>query len=425
MHYKGGIFITALLLMQSLAALGHESADSAEVRFRQGHSVLVPDYEGNRGRLDSLIGKLGKVPAADSLFHYSVKRIDVIGGASPEGSVEINRRLSRRRASAIFDYVGARVALPDSLTSFTFLGRDWRGLRQLVADDPAVPYRDETLALLDTIISDIGTTSETDSPGHLRRLKGLRGGVPYRYMYTRLFPALRASTLTVEYTAIPRLLPISLPDLPLTSDAPAFPAPEFPVMTPAVEKKPFYMALKSNLLYDALALPSLGAEFYVGKNYSVVANWTYGWWDTDRTHHYWRAYGGDLAVRRWFGRKAEEKPLTGHHVGVYAGVVTFDFEFGGTGYMAGLPGQTLWHRCLLNAGIEYGYSLPVGRRINIDFTIGLGYLGGRYIKYVPGKNGYLWESTHQLHWVGPTKAEISLVWLIGRGNYNRGKGGKS
>ncbi|MCD8273384.1 MAG: DUF3575 domain-containing protein, partial [Alistipes sp.] len=27
------------------------------------------------------------------------------------------------------------------------------------------------------------------------------------------------------------------------------------------------------------------------------------------------------------------------------------------------------------------------------------------------------------HWFGPTKAEISLVWLLGRGNYNEKKGG--
>nr|WP_147351517.1 DUF3575 domain-containing protein [Bacteroides caccae] len=27
-------------------------------------------------------------------------------------------------------------------------------------------------------------------------------------------------------------------------------------------------------------------------------------------------------------------------------------------------------------------------------------------------------------WFGPTKAGISLVWLIGRGNYNEKKGGR-
>ena len=91
--------------------------------------------------------------------------------------------------------------------------------------------------------------------------------------------------------------------------------------------------------------------------------------------------------------------------------------------MGGLPGGTLWDRCNINAGIEYGYSLPIGRRLNLDFTIGIGYIGGKYYEYVPRDGHYVWQSTHRLNWVGPTKAEVSLVWLIGCDNYNRRKGG--
>lgn len=148
----------------------------------------------------------------------------------------------------------------------------------------------------------------------------------------------------------------------------------------------------------------------------------YGWWDIDRTHYYWRAYGGTLGARRWFGKAARRKPLTGHHVGVYAGIVTYDFELGGRGYMGGKPHGTLWDRFNVVAGVEYGYSLPVSRRLNIDFSIGIGYLGGTYYEYVPKDRYYIWQSTHRLRWFGPTKAEISLVWLVGRGNYNSRKG---
>lgn len=189
------------------------------------------------------------------------------------------------------------------------------------------------------------------------------------------------------------------------------------------EYKPFYMALKTNLLYDALALPNIGAEFYLGKNLSLTANWMYGWWDRNRTHFYWRAYGGDITLRWWFGPQAHDKPLTGHHLGIYGGIVTYDFELGKTGYMGGIPHHSLWDRCNGFGGIEYGYSLPVARRLNIDFTIGVGYLGGKYMKYAPLGKHYVWQSTHRLKWFGPTKAEISLVWLIGSGNFNLKKGG--
>ena len=74
--------------------------------------------------------------------------------------------------------------------------------------------------------------------------------------------------------------------------------------------------------------------------------------------------------------------------------------------------------------MEYGYSLPIGKRLNVDFTVAVGYLGGECQEYIPDKGCYVWDKTVKRHWVGPTKAEISLVWLLGRGNTNRKKGGE-
>ena len=73
--------------------------------------------------------------------------------------------------------------------------------------------------------------------------------------------------------------------------------------------------------------------------------------------------------------------------------------------------------------MEYGYSLPVANRLNIDFTLGVGYWGGKYYEYTPLDGHYVWKATKNRHWFGPTKAEISLVWLLGRGNSNNKKGG--
>lgn len=150
----------------------------------------------------------------------------------------------------------------------------------------------------------------------------------------------------------------------------------------------------------------------------------YAWWDKNARHRFWCTYGGNLGARWWLGRNSESNPFTGHHIGIYAGVLIFDFELGGTGYMGGKPGATLWERFLVNSGIEYGYSLPIGRRLNIDFSIGLGYLGGNYIKYFPFDNDYYRDKEYKLRFFGPTKAEISLVWLLGQGNSSKRKGGK-
>ena len=186
----------------------------------------------------------------------------------------------------------------------------------------------------------------------------------------------------------------------------------------AAEKveKPFYMDIKTNMLYDVALVPNIGAEFYLGKNFSVVGNWMYSWWKSDKVAWYWRTYGGDLGVRYWFGKAAKEKPLTGHHVGLYGQIITYDFELGGRGYLG--------DKWTYGGGIEYGYSLPVAERLNIDFNLGLGYLGGEYKEYLPIDGHYVWQVTKRRQYLGPTKAEISLVWLIGRGNVNKEKGGK-
>ena len=409
-----------LILIGSIPAFAQSEKDSVKVYFRVSDTHIDTDFSGNGETLDSIFHKL----ATDSMLYGPSRRlrsVKVTGAASPEGSVKLNRYLSEKRADAIFDQFRSHGLLTDTLTSFTFIGRDWHGLQKEVESDLNVPYQADVLSLLERINGD-------NPPTHpLADLKSLHGGAPYRYLLSELFPELRASRLTVEYE---RLFPaIRIPDLPLES-------PELttvlnggirplPIALGRVKEcRPFYMALKTNMLYDALLLPNIGAEFYAGKNISLTADWMYGWWDRDRTHYYWRAYGGNIGARWWFGKAAHEKPLTGHHLGLFAGVITYDFELGKGGIMGGIPRGTLWERCNFISGVEYGYSLPVARRLNIDFSLALGYMGGKYLKYEPKYGFYIWQSTHRLHWFGPTKAEISLVWLIGCDNWNRQKGGK-
>ena len=188
--------------------------------------------------------------------------------------------------------------------------------------------------------------------------------------------------------------------------------------------KPFYMGIKTNMLYDLGAIPNIGAEFYLGANFSIVGNWQYSWWKSDKKSWYWRSYGGDVALRYWLGKASRNKPLTGHHLGLYGQMITYDFEVGGRGYIADSGfGKDKSEDASLGwnwaAGLEYGYSLPIARRLNIDFTLGVGYHWGTFKEYLPIDGHYVWQATKRRKYIGPTKCEISLVWLIGCGNYNK------
>ena len=184
------------------------------------------------------------------------------------------------------------------------------------------------------------------------------------------------------------------------------------------------IAIKTNLLYDAVAIPNLGFEYHLGKNFSVSADWMYAWWDKHDIGWYWRTYGGELAIRKWFGKKTSDRLFTGHHIGLYGQCLTYDMAINGRGQIGGGSEESLWGKANFGAGVEYGYSLPVSKRLNFDFSIGVGYFGGQYQEYEAQDDCYVWQTTKRRQWIGPTKAEISLVYLLGKTADNRKKGGE-
>ena len=160
-------------------------------------------------------------------------------------------------------------------------------------------------------------------------------------------------------------------------------------------------ALRTNMLYDVALIPNVGAELYLGRQWTVGVDWFYTRLSSESNNRCWQGYGGYLTLRRYFGQ-----PFTGHHVGAYALGLTYDVEFGGKGYQADHFG--------FGAGVEYGYSLPVSRSFILDFTLGLGFQDGEYKTYEPMDGHYVWQSTNKRHWLGPTKAEVSLKWMLGK-----------
>jgi hypothetical protein len=418
------VILLSFLSCSVLFVSAQETRDSVKIYFHKGRTEIDLSLRDNRRSLEKISRRILEY-RPDTAFY--ICKIMVVGAASPEGSIELNRRLSELRAKRLFDHVCGYSPLPDTLKTSVFVGRDWRGLLRLVENDPGMPGKSETVELLQGIVSEVEASGNGENK--INELKRLRYGIPYRYMYRNLFPDLRASCLYIWYESKRKSFPAMqvISHLHDTLYLPCKLSPfggETGGFQSGEKHGPFYMAVKTNMLYDALLVPNIGVEFYVGKNWSLAGNWMYAWWKSDRHHNYWRLYGGDLEVRRWFGRKASEKPLAGHHIGLYGRIFTYDFETGGTGYMGGKPGGTLWDKMNYSVGLEYGYSLPVARRLNLDFVIGVGYWGGEYHKYAPIDGHYVWKETRRRHWFGLTEAEISLVWLLGRGNYNEKKGGR-
>ncbi|MEG1007769.1 MAG: DUF3575 domain-containing protein [Bacteroides sp.] len=386
------------------------SNDTIRLRiyFQQGKYNIDPAFSENSKNLQAFLQRWNTL-SSDTLCQIGV--IQILGSASAEGSDIFNLKLSQKRAEALQRFIQQYIPL-DSIR-IRAMGTDFSALQRMIATSDT-PYLKEVLDLLALI------TKEEDTRMRERlkkQLMTLKGGEPWRYMYKTFFPELRNSTLFVLNLQREPQKPQTEEKDTANSYTPMHPVQIVTLPTEQEQSALYqpYMALKTNLLLDAAAIPNIGLEFYLGRGWSIGANWMYAWWSSNSRHRYWRTYGGELYTRRYFGQLAKSAPLSGHHVGVYLQGLTYDMEWGGKGYLS---------KFSYGAGLEYGYSLPVGRRINIDFTLGLGYLGGKFKTYQPQEDCYVWQSTNNRHWIGPTKAEISFVWLLGNRPIREKKGGK-
>lgn len=340
------IFIFCLFLWGCQSAFCHGDTLYYWFYFPVASSSLEFSYRNNGLRLDSLLSSIHS-----HREHSVLRRVVLRSGSSPEGNSVFNQRLSDERLASLRLVIQEYLSIPDSMFVSSSLGEDWGGLSSLV-EESDMPYREEAIHILrNTPIWVTRNGAVVDS--RKRQLMNLRGGRVWHFMDEHFFPELRSSCMAVcEFepvsakndatSIISHIEPADTVILRDTAERAIMIRDTVEVLVPIANiPKPFYMGLKTNLLYDVLLVPNIGVEFYLGKGWSVGGNWMYAWWKNDRRHRYWRAYGGEIGLRKYFGSLAADKPLSGHHVGLYGEMFTYDFEFGGKGYMGGRPGGSL------------------------------------------------------------------------------------
>lgn len=343
--------------------------------------------ENNAASVDSILYKLRdlKNMGAEGL------RVHVIGSASLEASEEYNARLADNRSRAFINFMN-RFSLLEGVDMHADNGvYDWNVLYDNVQHSDC-PHKADLLRILEIPNADINISDRK------KRILALGDGATYKYIAARFFKLMR-------YCSI-RITADKMPSAPVVVDT-VKPEPVQVVMEKP--KKNFLVGLRTNLLMDVVVMPNIGIDFYVSDKVTLGVNWMYTWIHSDKKSIYWRAYGGDIHADYWFKGKSHS-PWTGHHLGVYAQMLTFDFEWKDKGYQA-----PKWS---FGGGINYGYAVSLNRHLSLDFNIGIGYLGGKLYHYDPSEkenehDKYYKTKSENLKWFGPTKAEISLIWKIG------------
>ncbi len=427
-----GIYSLLVLVISCVSFSAHAvecRCDTVRVilNFAQGESAVDTAYASNSERVRDMMSVLDGADVA------TVSSVSLKGSASPEGSLARNKALAALRARGCADFVVGALSLPVNRVEVLDGGIDWMLLRHMIMNCDE-DWRHDAVAVIDNVPELVYKgTRIVDSRN--RRLRVLRGGKAWRYMLQHFFPAMRTAEvcigLTIKPVEVVEVSQATVDNIPENTQVCEYKTPEADnniSTSPAPDANVGYtesrsepmavdrhtdLFIKTNMLYDVAAVPNIGIEAGIGRDWSVGVNWMHAWWSRSSAHRYWRIYGGDVELRRWLHHRNNRSTThSGYYLGLYGQILSYDIEFGGRGRQSdGLS----W-----GVGLSYGYSLPLSRYFNLDFAIGLGYLGGKYKRYEPVDDCYVWQKTDKLNWFGPTKAEVSLVWIIG----GRRKGGK-
>lgn len=394
------------LMAQNMSEV-YVTSDTSEVYFRQDKIRLDPDFRDNGRRLSEITQRFDSLQSDST---NNLRSILIVSGASPEGPLHRNRYLSDNRAKVVYDYLIANNLVDSTDVEIESRGIDWKGLtEQIQASD--LSYRDIVLEILATPECETKNGKLVESRKH--RLMRLQGGAVWREIYEMYFPDLRRTKVMIAYDALRR----PTMDVP-NADIPVFEMPIIVCPQPLSgsvariekpsNKRNLYLAIKTNLLHDLLIIPNIGAEIGVWRGLTIGGDYRNIWLRNDEWTQWYRVEGFEAEIKYYINE--DNRPFKGHHVGLYGQMLTWDITLNDRGYLA--------ERWACGGGVSYGYILPIGRRFNIDFEIGVGYLSGTMHRYIPQDGCRVWQSAEKFQWIGPTKVGVTLQWLIGRGNHN-------
>lgn len=158
-----------------------------------------------------------------------------------------------------------------------------------------------------------------------------------------------------------------------------------------------YVALKTNVAYDALALLNVGLEMQVAPKFSIELPVIWSLWDYEQEHGI-RTVALQPEARWWMGKETGR----GHYLGVHAHAAWFNVKWNDTRYQD-------TRRPLLGAGLSYGYKQPLGEHWGAEFSLGLGYANMKYNTYYNIVNGAQLDTRIRHYW-GITRLGASLVY---------------
>ncbi len=177
------------------------------------------------------------------------------------------------------------------------------------------------------------------------------------------------------------------------------------------EMKAQDVAVKTNLAYWATTTPNLGIEVALAPKWTLDVSGGYNPWtfsDNKKLKH----WAVQPEVRYWLCEK-----MGGHFFGVHLtggqynlGNINADFKMLGTDFSK--LKDYRYEGWFAGAGIGYGYAWMLGKHVNLEAELGVGYTYSRYDTYECANCGNQVSKGQSHNYLGPTKAAINLVYVF-------------
>ena len=409
--------ISAILLILSLSVMAREYQDScytdtstvtiSHIYYPVNKVTIYEDYMSNPKELANIKLHLATSPRIDSIIIYSY--------ASPEGPYRWNTWLAKERGKTAKRYIMSNIPpsrqFPDSLIIVKPTSENWAGMREEVIKLYNRADKDKVLEIIDRP----GISDERRK----QILKSLDNGNTWRYIIRNIMPQLRYATWISVWQPVGK--PIPTPKLEVLStnameqEPPIVKVPEFTPAPVIGKDSKTILALKTNMLYDALTWFNFSIEVpFAGDKFSVLYYHQFPWWRWGESRNEFcnrfLSIGGE--GRWWF--KSEPRPATekrkkrdrlvGHFLGIYSESGKWDFE---------RKRDICYQGEFWSAGLSYGYSMPISKRLNLEFSLSGGYASIAYRGYTPSPDySILWRDYSKIgrwHYWGLTKAQVTLV----------------
>ena len=400
------ILLTIVCLLMSYVSFGQTAEPSNMSYVEKRYNIFFPintsnvdsTFHKNSHTIRTIRQDIRNTFCADSTLQFQTDSILIIATSSPDGSLEFNRNLARRRAEST-----SRLILelfPESAAlniKVQYVDEDWDGLRQILRADPDFPQRD---VMLDIIESELTADAKEKA---LRNCKEGWANLVSNHIYV-----LRNSSISLNVLGVQDEFATAQPleSLSAICYIPVFEAPESGIIYLIREPEPLtrktFMAVRTNLLVPAT---NIGAEFCLGNSWSVGADYYFPWLcrkDDHKNAMQMLAWG--VTGRYWLGKgRTYKNRLLGHSVGLGTYIGYYDLERNYIGHQGEFASVCL----------DYMYAMPVfNNRMHLEFTVGLGYLysyARPYDVFESGGKAFREGYTKNIHWVGPLKAGVSLV----------------